>query len=128
MPSSTDCEGSPAHVPRSFVLAGGLLAVCAARNDRSSMRSHEIDESVVDIDADQLHANLVADVGAARAVHDLPLHRRMKNADPRSLRSRARDDAFEVFVDTTGENARGCRFANLSLHFVRRVFLLRAVI
>ena len=32
--SRVDGEGSPSHVPRSFVMAGGFRAVFAARNDK----------------------------------------------------------------------------------------------
>src|SRR5438552_6836797 len=63
----------------------GLPFSHASGASTSAPRAHEIDESAVDIHADELHAELVAQVRSLLAVQELALDRRAQDSHPRSL-------------------------------------------
>ena len=56
------------------------------------MRSREIDMPRLNIDANQLNAHSIADIGAVETVQELSLDRGMKDAHPHALFGRAGDD------------------------------------
>src|SRR5437870_4808063 len=60
--------------------------------------AHEVDETSLGVDADQLHAHLVADIESIEAVHDLSFDGRMEDAHPCSFWTGAGDDALEVLL------------------------------
>src|ERR1051325_3185269 len=94
----------------------GNLA-CPDRRDRlrtggiacpttSAMNPNEIDEPSLHVGAHQLHAHAMPDVESFRAVHELPFHRRMKDAHPRPFLAFAGDDGVELLADARRQQAR----------------------
>ena len=65
-----------------------------------SPNSLEVDEPLVHICVNQLHANPLAYVDTFETMHQFPFDRRIKQADPRAFGGCASDDGIEPFPDS----------------------------
>src|SRR5207245_2114810 len=90
-------------------------------NDR--LRANEVDEAAIDVHRRELDRYEIADVEAALAFDQLPLDRRVRDANKRAFRRRAGDDRVEPLADAAGDDERGGGLADLAFDLVRRVFL-----
>src|SRR6266566_2551743 len=94
----------------------------------SATGPRKVDKARLDVDADQLHPHVIAEVETLSALHDFSFHRRMGDAHPRPLLGRAGDDGLEAIADAIRKKQSAGRLPYLTLHFVRRIFGLRAVL
>ena len=79
---------------------------------------------MLDVGVDELDAHPIADVKALEAAHDLSLHGRLEDADPRTLLGRASHDRVKLLADPRCEKLCGGGLSHLPLNLGRIVLLV----
>src|ERR1035441_9207226 len=90
--------------------------------------AREVDETALDVGADQLHADVVAHVETLEPALQPPFDRRLEDPYPRSLRRGAGDEAVELLSIPAGQEQSRCRLPDPPLDLGGVVLSLRAML